>query len=73
MSAQYVKMTVNLPTEVSNEAGAICQEIGMARNAFVCMAVREYLAKYKREKLEILEIEEKLRRNTKNAYAEFAA
>jgi metal-responsive CopG/Arc/MetJ family transcriptional regulator len=72
MSTQYVKMTVNLPTEVSLEASVICQEIGMARNAFVCMAVREYLAKYKREKLEILEIEEKLRRNIKSASLEFA-
>lgn len=62
MSNQVVKTSVNLPLEVSNEADIVCREIGMARNAFVCLAVREYIANYKREKLALIEVEEKLKK-----------
>lgn len=58
---QYTKMSINLPERVVIDADVICSELNISRNGFICIAVAAEVARRKREKLQMLEIEEKLK------------
>lgn len=62
MTKHFFKTSVNLPFELGVEANTICEEMGLARSAFVSMAVRDFVSRWKRERLEMLELEEKLKK-----------
>jgi predicted transcriptional regulator len=62
---RYTKMSINLPKQVAAEADIICSELNIPRNALICIAVAAEVARHKREKLQMIEVEERLALKTK--------